>query len=700
MADKIISLQVSVDTKTGQVNVDKLGKGLGEVVDKTEKAGKKSKEATAGMSVGFADAGSSISMVNPALGGMIGKLGGLSSSLTKVIGGFKTMRFAIIATGLGLLVITIAALAAAFTGSEKGQNQFAKLMGMIGVVTGNLRDLLADLGEKLIKLFKDPQKALSDFSNLLKTNIINRFDGLLELLPAIGKAISLVFDGKFDEAGKVAANAVAKVGLGVENVSDKIAGLVKGTKEYIAEQQREVKLAMDVADKRAKAAKIERKLLVDRAAFEANISELKLKAREIDKFTAQERSKFLKEATLIEDKLLIREQEALRLKYEAQVTENSFSRTNIENADKEAQAKADLSNIETRRNTNKKATLRELNRVNKELDGEEKERVKAREEAEKESIVKRFELEKLSFEERRKIVNEDSKLSAKDKKDFLAQLKSEEEKAVEAHNKSIADLNKKYDDEKENRLADTAAKKEKLDYDRKVLEINSIAQNELEKQTLIEKLDAEHKVRMLEAQKTDGQKKLDEAKLKAAEEIAIEQAVANAKLALQNQAIDAASQGVSFLKGIFEKNKALQKAALIAESAIGIAKIVISTQAANAAAILKYALIPGGAGLAAGEISLNKISASIGIAGNIAATAKGLSALGGGGGASASGSITSGAGGGGGAGNTASSNFTPILPQSVRRTRKQDSVRVYLVESDVTDAQKRVGDIKAKAVVQ
>lgn len=700
MADKIISLQVSVDTKTGQVNVDKLGKGLGEVVDKTEKAGKKSKEATAGMSVGFADAGSSISMVNPALGGMIGKLGGLTSTLGKVTGAFKTMKFAIIATGLGILVITIAAIAAAFTGSEKGQNQFAKLMGMIGVVTGNLMDILANLGEKLIKLFKDPQKALSDFGDLLKTNIINRFDGLLELLPALGKAISLVFQGEFAEAGKVAGNAVAKVGLGVENVSDKIAGLVKGTKEYIAEQQKEVKLAMDVADKRAKATKIERKLLVDRAAFEANISELKLKAREIDKFTAQERAKFLNEATLIEDKLLIREQEALRLKYEAQVTENSFSRTNIENADKEAQAKADLLNIETRRNTNKKATLRELNRVNKEVDGEEKERVKAREEAEKESIIKRFELEKLSFEERRKIVNEDSKLSAKDKKDFLAQLKSEEEKAVEVHNKSIADLNKKYDDEKETRLADTAAKKEKLDYDRKVLEINSIAQTELEKQTLIEKLDAEHKVRMLEAQKTDGQKKLDEEKIIADKQIAIEQAVANAKLALQNQAIDAASQGVSFLKGIFEKNKALQKAALIAESAIGIAKIVISTQAANAAAILKYALIPGGVGLAAGEISLNKISASIGIAGNIAATAKGLSALGGGGGASASGSITSGAGGGGGAGNTASSNFTPILPQSVRRTRKQDSVRVYLVESDVTDAQKRVGDIKAKAVVQ
>jgi hypothetical protein len=689
MADKIISLEVKVDTKTGQVNVEKLDKELKDTVKTTEKAGKASKEASGQMAKGFQGAGSAISAVNPALGGMIGKLGGLISTLTKVTGGFRSMGMAIAATGLGLLVLTIAALAAAFKGSEEGQNKFAKIMAVIGVVTGNLMDLLADLGEKIIWVFENPKEALNNFADALKTNIVNRLEGMLELLPALGKAISLVFKGKFEEAGKVATDAVGKIATGVENVTDKVKGLVEGTKEYIAEQQKEMKLGAQVADMRAKAVKIERKLLVDRAAMEANISELKLKAREIDKFTAQERAKFLNEATVLEDGLLVREQESLRLKFEAQKLENTFSRTNTENLDKEAQAQANLSNIETRRNQNKKATLRELNRVNKELDAEAKERLKAIEEAEKESITKRFELEKLSFEERRKIVNEDSKLSAKDRKDFLAQLKSEEEKAVEAHNKVIADINKKYDDERETRLADTAVKKEELDYNRRLVEINSIAQTELEKQTLIEKLDAEHKVRMLEAQKTDADK-----------QIAIEQAVTDAKLALQNQAIDAASQGVSFLKGIFEKNKALQKAALIAESAIGIAKIVINTQAANAAAILKYALIPGGIGLAAGEISLNKISASIGIAGNIAATAKGLSALGGGGGASASGSITSGAGGGGGAGNTTSSNFTPILPQSVRRTRKQDSVRVYVVESDVTDAQKRVGDIKAKAVVQ
>jgi hypothetical protein len=292
MADKVVSLKVLVDTKTGKVNVENLNKDLKNTVDKTEKIGKESKKTGDSMSSGFANAGSAIGAVNPALGGMIGKLGGLTSTLTKVTGGFRSMGMAIAATGLGLLVLTIAALAAAFKGSEEGQNKFAKIMAVIGVVTGNLMDLLADLGEKIIWVFENPKKALDNFGNALKTNIINRVNGMLELFPALGKAISLVFKGKFEEAGKVATDAVGKIVTGVENVTDKMGGMIGKTKEYLAEQQKEMKLGAQVADMRAKSVKIERKLLVDRAAMEANISELKLKAREIDKFSAKERENF------------------------------------------------------------------------------------------------------------------------------------------------------------------------------------------------------------------------------------------------------------------------------------------------------------------------------------------------------------------------------------------------------------------------
>lgn len=166
-----------------------------------------------------------------------------------------------------------------------------------------------------------------------------------------------------------------------------------------------------------------------------------------------------------------------------------------------------------------------------------------------------------------------------------------------------------------------------------------------------------------------------------------EQKTADAKKAIQMATFETAANGLAVLSKLFEKNKALQKAALLAESAIGIAKIIISTQAANAAARLKYSLIPGGAALAAAEITLNKINAGIGIAANLVGTAKGLQALGGG---SASGASV----GGGGAGGeviSAAPTFNVVgtsgQNQIAQSLGQQAPVKAYVVSNDVTTAQ-------------
>lgn len=175
-------------------------------------------------------------------------------------------------------------------------------------------------------------------------------------------------------------------------------------------------------------------------------------------------------------------------------------------------------------------------------------------------------------------------------------------------------------------------------------------------------------------------------KANADKEIAIEQAVADAKLALQNQALDTAANGIGLLKGLFEKNKGLQKAALIAESAIGISKIIINTQAANSAARLKYALLPGGAALAAAEITLNKIGAGIGIAANVAATAKALSSLGGG---SPSGSSVGGDSRGGTSAPAPSFNVVGNtgVNQIAQTLGNQQPIQAFVVGSQVTTQQ-------------
>lgn len=217
------------------------------------------------------------------------------------------------------------------------------------------------------------------------------------------------------------------------------------------------------------------------------------------------------------------------------------------------------------------------------------------------------------------------------------------------------------------------------------------AQRTKEKE-LQDKFDAEDEEKRLAAEekkKADEQKKIDDAKIEADKQIAIEQAVADAKLSIQNQALDTASQGIGVLKGLFERNKGLQKAALIAESAIGISKIIINTQAANAAARLKYALLPGGAALAATEIALNKVGAGIGIAANLAATAKALGALGGG--SAKGGGSVGGDNGSGASAPAAQPQFNVVgnsgINQIAQTLGAQQPVQAYVVANQVTTQQ-------------
>ena len=204
-----------------------------------KKAGDEAKETNSAVEDG-------LSAIDKRTGGAVSAFKAMQKGVMSVAGSFKTLGGAIAATGLGLLLLTITALTAAFNSSEEGQNKFAKIMGVIGAITGNLVDLLADLGEYIISAFENPKQALNDFIGLIRDQIVNRFEGLLELLPALGKAISLVFKGEFAEAGKVATDAVGKVALGVENITDKTNAAIEAVKEFTAEQIREGKAAARV----------------------------------------------------------------------------------------------------------------------------------------------------------------------------------------------------------------------------------------------------------------------------------------------------------------------------------------------------------------------------------------------------------------------------------------------------------------------
>jgi hypothetical protein len=169
------------------------------------------------------------------------------------------------------------------------------------------------------------------------------------------------------------------------------------------------------------------------------------------------------------------------------------------------------------------------------------------------------------------------------------------------------------------------------------------------------------------------------------EKLKQDQARAELKRAIEESYVGFAESTIGSLRTIFSKNKEIQKGLLIAESAVGIAKIVINTQEANAKAV---AISP----ITSGQpfVALNLISAGLGIAANVAATAKALGALGGGG-APTNGASSLPRGGAGGGTNAPQFNIVGdagvnSLTGAVQSNR-QTPVQAYVVAQNVTSAQ-------------
>ena len=153
----------------------------------------------------------------------------------------------------------------------------------------------------------------------------------------------------------------------------------------------------------------------------------------------------------------------------------------------------------------------------------------------------------------------------------------------------------------------------------------------------------------------------------------------------------------SLLRNIAGKNKALQIAAIVAEQAGAVSRIISNTAVANAKAV---AATP----LTAGQpfVGINTASAAISIASAIASAAKGISAI-------KNSDNAQGVGGAAAVPRGATGGGAPIQPtEPLINTRTQLDARTiqqlgsatnraYVVESDITSSQERIRRINRAA---
>jgi len=312
------------------------------------------------------------SLADKATGGLFSSLGSLTKGLKGAITGFKGLRVAIISSGIGALVLGVVSLIQAFKRSEEGQKKFKKLMEVIGAVVNQVLDLVADLGEKIIDIFTNPKQALIDFKDALQQNLINRVNAAVKVFGFLGSAIKKVFSGDFSGALDQAKNAGSAFVDTMTGVEDTVGKATEAVKDFAKETLAEANKAAEIADKRAKADILERKLLVDRAKANREINKLREQAEDREKFSAEERIKFIQEAAKLDDEITKAEIKNARLRATAKAEENALGKSTTEDLKELAQLEANLIDLETRQLRKKRAlTAREIS-LKREQEAEEK----------------------------------------------------------------------------------------------------------------------------------------------------------------------------------------------------------------------------------------------------------------------------------------------------------------------------------------
>jgi hypothetical protein len=202
---------------------------------------------------------------------------------------FSIIKAGIAATGIGALVITFAALVSYFTAGEKGAAAFKKVTSAIGIVVGNVTDILSHYGEMLVSI------ATLDFAQAKRS---------------------------FDK-------------------------MADGVINFYGETKRELVENNTLQGDQLALQRFQRDAIRDKAEAEKDMMRLRMQAREVDKFALKERIGFLHEANALSEEQLVKDlhvaEEQLRLKTEW----NSLNISSKEDLDEEARLEAAVFNVQT-----------------------------------------------------------------------------------------------------------------------------------------------------------------------------------------------------------------------------------------------------------------------------------------------------------------------------------------------------------------
>ena len=271
-------------------------------------------------------------------------------------------------------------------------------------------------------------------------------------LQPVMNAISNVFTGFAKIVGSIAEKAIPALVNGLMKASDWMMSLLnklgivsdeklESFRKSIEAQKEAVKTTQELTDREIALTERKRKFMEDEARLELEISELRSKAANKDKYTAKERQKFLndaiaKEREINNEKLAIAQEEYDIMKKRSELTDNDAA-TN----DALAAASANLYNTKREYYEKERELISQKIAAGQELSAAEKKIAEQAEEIKKEELKKVEEIQERS---------ELSSLSNKDRELKILEKKYNEEKALlEKYEKDTTKLTEEYEKKKQ-----------------------------------------------------------------------------------------------------------------------------------------------------------------------------------------------------------------------------------------------------------
>jgi hypothetical protein len=138
---RTIMIDVAISTK-GEATVDKQ---LDKVDDGLKDIKKSADKASTSMKAGFKASADAASLIPGPIGTAATAMQGLTGATSTFVGALKTVKGALIATGVGAFVVIVGTLIAYFTETEKGAQKLRTIMAGLGAVVRTVADAMMSL---------------------------------------------------------------------------------------------------------------------------------------------------------------------------------------------------------------------------------------------------------------------------------------------------------------------------------------------------------------------------------------------------------------------------------------------------------------------------------------------------------------------------------------------------------------------------